>query len=533
MNFERAHLRLLAILSSTLFTSGMALADVPVNAAPPAQNRAVAAKADAARLALPDTAPVRSIELPAPSLAERGRVKAQNSRAAASARGAAAGGKGRPLAIGFGRGVAAGMGTIALESLPWQTLPDGARAARLQVTSPDAAALRVAMQVNRAVKGVSVSFAGGRGAVFGPVSAATIADETARYGSYWSPTLEGSTATLEFHAAAGAKLDGVTVTIPRHSHHLVAGLYLKRASAKLVDDIGTAGPCNIDVKCVVPQTTALADSAKSVAEVLVTWRDGSTVLCTGTLMNDSIASNAPYFFFANHCLEDTVETRSTDAAAAARTINTFWFFDAISCGNLTPPPYVQQATGATLIARSEDWDWTLLRLVAPPPAGASFSAWRADPVATGAAIAVLHHPNGDLKKWAQGTSPGYQSFTDGSSFIEAVYSQGTTEVGSSGAPLFTFNATNTYYEIRGGLFGGEASCQNPAGTDIFSRLDTMLPLTRQYLTPGNNPSATVVAVEFYNRGLQHYFLSTSSTEINDLDTGVHFGWERTGLRLLA
>ncbi len=40
------------------------------------------------------------------------------------------------------------------------------------------------------------------------------------------------------------------------------------------------------------------------------------------------------------------------------------------------------------------------------------------------------------------------------------------------------------------------------------------------------PSA--VAVEFYNTGLDHYFLSHIAAEIADLDNGVHPGWARTG-----
>ncbi|MEP7276563.1 MAG: serine protease, partial [Betaproteobacteria bacterium] len=294
--------------------------------------------------------------------------------------------------------------------------------------------------------------------------------------------------------------------------------------AKDIRDIGASESCEIDVACVMPQSTALRNSAKAVAKIVYTQEDGVTYLCSGTLVNDLIASNTPYFFTANHCI---------NSATAARTINAYWFFDAVTCGSTAVPPYVQQATGSSLLARSEDWDWALVRLVVPPPAGTFFSAWRAEPVATQATVSVLHHPSGDLKKWAQGISPGYQSFTDGSSFIKAVYSQGTTEGGSSGAALITFNATGGFYEVRGALFGGEASCSNLAGTDIYSRLDNMLPLTRQYLTPGNNPSGTVVAVEFYNRSLQHYFISTSPAEINDLDTGVHQGWERTGLRFLA
>ena len=515
--------RLAALLVSSLLASGLAFADAPITAVPPAPNRVhTTEKSSATALVLPPGAPAVAIVLPAPTTTERGRVKAQNLRAPATARELAAGSKGRPLAIGFGRDVPAGARTIALSSLPWQALPDGSRAARLTIASPDAAAVRVALQLPAAASGVSVRFAG-NGQVFGPVAGSAIADDTTRFGAYWSPTLEGSVATIEFVATAATSFDGVRLTIPRLSHHLLTGVALKRPSAKTVEDIGTSGACNIDVKCVTPQSTAFVNSTKAVAEILFTQESGDSFLCSGTLLNDLATSGTPYFFTANHCI---------NSATAARTMDTFWFFDAIACGDRSVPPYVQQ-TGAAMLARSEDWDWALVQLVAPPPAGTFFSAWRAEPVPAGATVSVIHHPNGDLKKWAQGTSLGYESFDDGSSFIQALYSQGTTEAGSSGAALVTFNSTGGYYEVRGGLFGGDASCSAPSGVDIYSRLDNMLPLTRQYLTPGNNPSGTTVAVEFYNRSLQHYFISTAPGEISDLDTGVHVGWERTGLRFLA
>ena len=43
--------------------------------------------------------------------------------------------------------------------------------------------------------------------------------------------------------------------------------------------------------------------------------------------------------------------------------------------------------------------------------------------------------------------------------------------------------------------------------------------------------ASATAVEFYNAGLDHYFLSHIAKEISDLDTGVHPGWARTGQSL--
>src|SRR5262249_36877587 len=69
--------------------------------------------------------------------------------------------------------------------------------------------------------------------------------------------------------------------------------------------------------------------------------------------------------------------------------------------------------------------------------------------------------------------------------------------------------------------------------DVYSRVDNMVPNVREYLTPGNNPAGTVSVVEFYNAGLDHYFMSANPIEINDLDTGVHPGWVRTGLRFNA
>ena len=43
-------------------------------------------------------------------------------------------------------------------------------------------------------------------------------------------------------------------------------------------------------------------------------------------------------------------------------------------------------------------------------------------------------------------------------------------------------------------------------------------------------SEQAVAVEFYHAQFDHYFITANPAEINDLDTGVHTGWTRTGYR---
>ena len=308
------------------------------------------------------------------------------------------------------------------------------------------------------------------------------------------------------------------------SHLVVAGESLQRVDTKRVEDIGSGGSCNVDLACVTP-SAALTQTANSVGKLVYNDRAGTTYLCTGTLLNDSTTSFVPYLFTASHCFND---------AYLASTLNVYWFFRAQVCGSTANPASALQAGGAMLLARSDDFDWALLRLNRAPPAGVFFAAWRAWELPQFTVGTGLHHPRGDLLKFSQGSTPGYHAFGDGSSFIQQQWSQGTTEAGSSGSALFTLLTFAGYYEVRGGLFGGDASCSNPTGIDYYSRLDNMLPVVRQYLTPdAANPGGQAVAVEFYNRTLDHYFISTDANEINLLDTGVLSGWERTGIRFLA
>jgi hypothetical protein len=515
-----------AMISVIAMIAPPAFAAVPITSVPPATFKPrTVEKAAAAGFLLPATTPAWRVALPEPTAAERAMLKARNAAADVSSKQATKL-KG-PLALAFPRDLPAGSTTIALGQLSWQALADGTRAARVEIVSPGAAALRIALRLSTADPGIGLRFSGNgaHAQVFGPTPAATVVGDARRFGVFWSPVLEGDVATLEIAVKAGVRLDDLAMTLAKVSHQVVAPASLDKLDAKAVQDIGTAASCNIDVACVTPQSAAFVDSRNAVAAIEFMHDDGFTYLCTGQLLNDSVASNTPYFLSASHCL---------DSALAAHTLNSYWFFDAVSCGSKIVPAFVQQAAGASLLARSVDSDWALVRLDADPPPGATFSAWRAEPIPSSSTVTVLHHPEGDLKKFSQGLTHGYQLYEDGSSFAQVQYSQGTTEPGSSGAGLLTFLSSGGYYEVRGGLWRGDASCDSPLGIDEYSRLDTMLPLTRQYLTPEQgSASGQAVAVEFYNKTLDHYFLTTSAAEINDLDSGVHVGWERTGLRFLA
>jgi hypothetical protein len=130
----------------------------------------------------------------------------------------------------------------------------------------------------------------------------------------------------------------------------------------------------------------------------------------------------------------------------------------------------------------------------------------------------------------------YQDYSDGSSFITVQWTQGVTEAGSAGSGLFTFNSNQHYYELRGGLYGGDSACdaQHQSAPDTYSRFDVAYPLVTQYLRPiGGNPNKTTLVVEYYHPGLDDYFITANQPEIQALDNGAHPGWVRTGLTFLA
>jgi lysyl endopeptidase len=506
-----------------------------ITAAPPADflPRPDLAKSASARLLSNGTGPARRVALAAPTEADAAGMKAHNRGGRAATAGVSP--KGRPLAIGYGREVPAELRRIELASLDWIDSADGGRVARIEITSPGAAAVRVAFALASADPNITVRYAGSNATadVHGPTPASALVEDTQRFGQAWTPVLEGERAIIEIHAAAGAELAHTTLAIARISHLVVAGARLQKLSAKDAADIGYADFCETDLACITPQSTALVNAGKAVAKMVFAREDGIQYLCTGQLLNDTAQSFTPYFLVANHCI---------NTAAAARTLNTYWFFDAVACGRLTVPPYALLGGGAALLGRSEDHDWSIVRLNRAPPAGARFAAWNADPVPAGAAVTVIHHPEGDLKKVSLGISFG-DVFVDEQIDAElrpygrmnvVRYGKGSTEGGSSGSGLLTYLSSGDYYEVRGGLSYGTAACRYPDEPDYYTRVADALPLMREYLTPNaGNPSGTVVVVEFYNRTLDHYFMSSDPTEINNLDTGVQKGWERTGLRFLA
>jgi lysyl endopeptidase len=378
----------------------------------------------------------------------------------------------KPFLIGLHRTLDA---PIDAASLTWRPLPTGAHAARVSVTSPDAAALRLALDIVELPPGTEV-----RAAAPGEPAATAITAAAWPGGPlHWTPVTEGDTQVLELTLPPGQPPASARFTIVTASH-LVASPF-----RPLPPKIGGADWCQYDATCLQPTTQAETNARQATTRMVFPTALGEA-LCTGTLLNDTEPSTQiPYLFSAAHCLR---------SQSAANALTTFWFYEASACdaGDLDAARVRQVAGGAAVLHADTPSDVLLLRLNAPPPAGAHFLGWDAAPLAAHTDVLVLHHPVGDVMKASLGraTGTGASSLRSGS-FNKVAYTHGSTQTGSSGAGLLSFGSAQ--YRLRGALLGGSASCETsgslttPGNSDDYSRLDLAFNALRTYLQPDGSP----------------------------------------------
>lgn len=375
------------------------------------------------------------------------------------------------VALGIPRTV----GAELLDARGWSDAPSwtpaaGGRATRIEVSSPGAASLRLALRANALPASAEIRVRGSDGRTVGPIGAEAAVAATLDRGAWWTPLTEGATQSVEIWIPASADPTRVRFAVETLSH-------LEARPSALFK---TAGSCHEDVVCHSSGNPALANAARSVAKLVYT-ENGVTYLCSGTLINSGNGSQIPYLYTAAHCI-------GTQAAAA--TLNTFWFFDAAACSGKATSDYRQLAGGATLLYANADTDAALVRLAERAPDGAWFAGWDVAPLSAGTALVGLHHPGGELKKIAMGQAMEATASASGS-YATAAWLAGTTEKGSSGSGIFSL--ANGEYVLRGGLKGGSASCESsgrvadPANRDYYSRLDLEGAKLRTWLAAGPAP----------------------------------------------
>jgi V8-like Glu-specific endopeptidase len=216
--------------------------------------------------------------------------------------------------------------------------------------------------------------------------------------------------------------------------------YLKDKST----GVGASGDCNVNINC--PEGGGFQEVKHSVARVVF-----NGYLCSGALVNNTKYNGEPYFLTANHCINSEYEAHEA----------VFYFnFESPECDS-TYVSDTSTVSASTLIATAPDekLDFSLLKISKNIPVDYKpyYAGWNID--TTGIEnTSTIHHPSGDVKKITKDseapvTSNYGDTYDDYTHWLIKQWDVGTTEGGSSGAPLFDQNN-----RIIGDLTGGEASC---------------------------------------------------------------------------
>ena len=210
---------------------------------------------------------------------------------------------------------------------------------------------------------------------------------------------------------------------------------------------GRSADCNVDINCIDDPLVQL--QKYSVCRLIIERTNGR-VRCTGTLLNNANEDGLPYILTAGHCISDEYSANRTIA---------YFDYESPYCDG--PDGELHSVSGSFLRSRALTLDYTLIELTENPPVDyfPVYSGWDTRGHTFDYSYSI-HHPQGDVKKFAndsdlvqEGT---FQYFNPESHWLIPDYEAGTTEAGSSGAPLFDKNN-----RLVGSLSGGGVECTSP------------------------------------------------------------------------
>jgi Trypsin-like peptidase domain/FG-GAP-like repeat len=304
---------------------------------------------------------------------------------------------------------------------------------------------------------------------------------------FWSGTIVGDRAVIEFHTRTDEKKKGFEIFEISH--------IFPELDWRLQSDQPDVLNCEVDASC-------YGEIQKNAVGRFV-YNDNGAFVCTGTLLNDVAQDHIPYFLTANHCVP---------TQAVAQTVEVYWFYQTTGCDSGVLRNWVHSPPGANLLATQPSNDFALLRLLNNAPAGAFFSAWTTGVQPTGTGVFGLHHPGGytppDLPSYLRRASGTIISTNENcpdsglQNGYRVAWISGTTEPGSSGSGLWNSN---------GYLVGvdscGSGTCNTP--NSWYSKFANFYSQIQQYIGSGTpTPSAKS---DFNRDGKPDYLLYNAGT----------------------
>ncbi|MCO6475064.1 MAG: proprotein convertase P-domain-containing protein, partial [Phaeodactylibacter sp.] len=361
----------------------------------------------------------------------------------------------------------------------WEKLPDGTEVWRLRISSPGAHSLNFGFLEYYMPPGGSLFVYGpGRKPVLGPFTAA---DNETHY-QLWTPILPGGEAVLEVQVPGGRR-QALRLRLATVNHDFLGFTGV------------LSGACNLDVICGPGDGWSIVEPYREAIRSVAVYGLGGSTFCTGFLVNNTRNDCTPYFITANHC-----ELNASNSASVV----VYWNYQNSYCrepgsmasGGPGDGQLENFNTGAIYRAGYAPTDFTLIELDDPVAENsqAFFAGWTRDAAPPEDTLACIHHPDGSEKRisfsfsdtyagaWGSGSMP----VPGGNHLIIPSWDIGSTESGSSGAPLF-----DRQRRVVGQLRGGAASCNNSQydafGWFRFSWTGGGTPYTRlkDWLDPDN------------------------------------------------
>lgn len=325
----------------------------------------------------------------------------------------------------------------------WQPVGQDKARWRLRLSSPGAISLNLAFgSFHMPVGGrLTVASADGRYRI-GPFTER----DNDPHGQLWTPPIPTSELILDLLVPV-ARFEELKLELTR-IHHGYAGFG---------EPLPKSGDCHVDVAC--SEAAPWSDQVRSVGLVSI----AGVRFCTGFLVNNTAHDGRPLFITADHCGIQPAEAPS---------VVVMWNHQRKTCGGPRAGAWELFQTGALFRASHRATDMVLLELDDPPdPAAAVYYAgWDRRGVDPEGVVAI-HHPNTDVKRISFATGAADTTWhlvrwpvAGGNHLRVDHWDLGTTEGGSSGAPLFNHDR-----RVVGQLHGGYAACGNHRA-DWFGRL---------------------------------------------------------------
>lgn len=336
----------------------------------------------------------------------------------------------------------------------WELLPNGDAVWRLRIKSEGAYSINLGFSLfYMPPGGRMLLYAPDKSQVLGPFTDA----DNENHNQLWTPVLGGDETVLE-------------VQLPAERRDELQ-LWLTAVNHDFLNFYGFAtGECHLDIICGEEDGWPIVDLYRDIIQSVAVYGLGGETLCTGFLVNNTNQDCRPYFMTAHHC-----EVNANNAPSVVA----YWNYQnsycrppgSVSSGNPGNGSLNSFNTGATYRAGDSGKDFVLLELddPVPPSADAYFAGWTREALPPSDTMICIHHPDGAEKRISFAFTESYiGSWNSGSSQVEngdhiivPQWTFGSTEFGSSGAPLFDHNK-----RVVGQLHGGAASCSN-SGYDSF------------------------------------------------------------------